>query len=436
LLKGERGKGKEAYMFRRISAVLLVFMVALSFAGAESSKTTIRFFHRWPQEPRKSYFDTLVAEFEKENPDIKIEMDSVVNDSYKEKIRVLVSSNDIPDVFFSWSDSFAYNLVQSGRIRPLNDMLARDKRFADSFISSQVKSFTFGGKIYGLPQTMDGKVFVYNKAIFSKAGITKLPANYDELLVLFDTLKKKGYSTPVLEGLGETWPIAHYLGAMFQAFIPANVLAKDYAEATGQFTDPGYKAVLQRFQKIVDYMGPNATSITHTDARGLFAEGKLPVFYVEMAEFGLIRQSNPNLKYGYFAFPPFKDGKGVSNFVEGAPEGIMMSTTCKNPAAAEKFVKFLLSKENARIFVKDIGALVAIKGAVTADNSFPELVDAAEILNKASGMTPWFDNAVNIKIADAFMRGTQSVATKDKTVDQVMSDVQAAAKIVRSEAKK
>ena len=191
-------------MFRRISAVLLVFMVALSFAGAESSKTTIRFFHRWPQEPRKSYFDTLVAEFEKENPDIKIEMDSVVNDSYKEKIRVLVSSNDIPDVFFSWSDSSAYNLVQSGRIKPLNDMLAKDKPFADSFISSQAKSFTFDGKIYGLPQTMDGKVFVYNKAIFAKAGITKLPSSYDELLALFNALKKKGYSTPVLEGLGET----------------------------------------------------------------------------------------------------------------------------------------------------------------------------------------------------------------------------------------
>ena len=68
-----------------------------------------------------------MAEFEKQNPNIKIEMDSVVNDAYKEKIRVLISSNDVPDVFLSWSDSFAYNLVKSGKVKSLNDMLAKDK---------------------------------------------------------------------------------------------------------------------------------------------------------------------------------------------------------------------------------------------------------------------------------------------------------------------
>jgi len=58
------------------------------------------------------------------------------------------------------------------------------------------------------------------------------------------------------------------------------------------------------------------------------------------------------------------------------------------------------------------------------------------MLNEAKGMVPWFDNAVNIKVADAFMRGCQALATKDKTIDQVMADVQTAAKIVASEAKK
>jgi len=251
-------------------------------------------------------------------------------------------------------------------------MLAKDKAFADRFIQSQVKSFTFDGKIYGLPQTMDGKVFVYNKEIFDKAGITKMPpSNYDELIALFETLQKKGYKVPILEGLQDPWTISHYLGSMFQLYLPASVTQKDYAEETGAFTDPGYKVVLERFMQIVSYMGPNATSMTHTDVRNLFTTGRLPMMYVEIGEFGLMRKSNPNLKYGYFAFPPFKDGKGEVGYIEGAPEGFMMSSTCKNPEAAEKFLKFIFSQENAQKFVKDIGAPVAIKGAVTKENSFP-----------------------------------------------------------------
>lgn len=421
-------------MSKRISLLFVGLMVALSFSSAQS--VTLHFFHRWPQEPRKSYYDQLVAEFEKQNPDIKIVMDSVINDSYKEKIRVLVSSNDIPDVFCSWSDSFAFNLVKSGRIQPLNDMLSKDKSFSDAFIKSQVKSFTFGGKIYGLPLTMDAKVFVYNKDIFRKAGITKMPETYDDLLALFATLQKKGYRVPVLEGLADPWTISHYLGSMLQLYLPASVLDKDYQEATGEFTNPGYKVVLERFQKIADYMGPNATSMTHTDVRNYFAVGKLPVMYLETGEFKLIHDSNPKLNYGYFAFPPFKDGKGELGLIEGAPEGFMMSSTTKHPEAAERFIKFMFSKQQAQKFMKDIGVPVAINNALPSDGSSPWLTDAVDVMNKAKGMVPWFDNAVNIKIADAFMRGCQSVATKDRTIDQVMADVQAAARIVRNEATK
>jgi len=421
-------------MSKRIAAVIVALMLTLSFASAQ--QVTLHFFHRWPQEPRKSFYDQLVADFEKQNPDIKIVMDSVINDSYKEKIRVLVSSNDIPDVFCSWSDSFAYNLVKSGRIKPLNDLLAKDKVFADSFVQSQIKSFTFDNKIYGLPHTMDAKVFVYNKDIFEKAGITKLPATYDELLTVFDTLQKKGYQVPVLEGLADPWTISHYLGSMFQLYLPESVTDKDYAEATGVFTDPGYKVVLERFQKIASYMGPNATSMTHTDTRNYFISGKLPLIYLETGEFKYLADGNPNLKYGYFPFPAFKDGKGKLGLIEGAPEGFMMSSTTKYPEAAERFLKFIYSKQNAQKFMKDIGVPIAVKGALPSGSSMPWLNNAIDVMDNAKGMVPWFDNAVNIKVADAFMRGCQAIATKDKTIDQVMADVQAAAKVVQSEAKK
>jgi raffinose/stachyose/melibiose transport system substrate-binding protein len=432
---------KEFIMVKKIFLVLLVSLMAASYVMAgpradksSAGKTVVRFFHRWPQEPRFSYFNQVVADFEKQNPDIKIEMDSVLNDAYKEKIRVLVSSDDIPDVFISWSDSFAYNMVQSGRIKVLNDMLAKDKAFNDSFIQSQVQPFAFDGKVYALPQTIDGKAFIYNKAIFAKAGITKIPTTFNELIAALDTLKRAGYDTPLLEGLANAWAISHYQGTIFQRIVPKDILERDFDEKTGEFTHPGYKRGMEVFQQLVTYMGPNATSIDHTTARNLFIAEKLPLIYIQLAEFGYIQADNPALDYGVFNFPAIEGGAGDPSYLTGAPEGFMMSATSKVPEAAERFYKFLYSKESMEKFVRDIKAPVGVNGAVNASTSYPKLMEAVDLINHTKAY-PWFDNAVNIKIADAFMRGAQSVATGDKSIDSVLAEVRAAAQTVRNEAR-
>jgi raffinose/stachyose/melibiose transport system substrate-binding protein len=421
-------------MHKKMLIAGLLTAISIALGAAQGEKATIRFFHRWPYEPRFTYYNQLVAEFEKQNPNITIKMDSVVNDAYKDKIRVLISSNEIPDVFCSWSDSFAYNLVKSGKIKVLNDMLAKDPALKNSLMQASLKSFTFGGKVYGLPQDANGKVFVYNKAIFSRAGIKKEPVTYDEFIADLNALRSKGYNVPLLEGLADTWAISHYLGSIFQRYMPAEVLDKDYAEATGEFTNSGYKVGLQRFQQLVSYMGPDATSINHDDALHQFTAGTLPVMYVEVVEFSYIRRTNPTLDYGFFNFPRFGDGKGDPDTLTGAPEGFMMSNSSKYPEAAEKFFKFIYSKENAYKFVKDTGVPMSIIGAVNVNNSYPKLIEAMNLINRSKSMTPWFDDAVNIKVGDAFMRGAQSMCTKEMTADQVMANVQAAAKIVRREA--
>ena len=87
-------------------ALALAICLTLVCSVALADKVTVNFFHRWPNEPKFSYLNKLIEEFEAANPDIDIVADCVLNDSYKEKIRVLVSTDDLPDVFFSWSGAF------------------------------------------------------------------------------------------------------------------------------------------------------------------------------------------------------------------------------------------------------------------------------------------------------------------------------------------
>ena len=405
---------------------------------ATEGQKVVTFFHRWPNEPKNPIFQAYVDEFEALHPDIKIEMDCVLNDSYKEKVRVLISGDTVPDVFSSWSGSFAENLVSSGNVKALDDMLAADPEFAASFIESQIPPFTFEGKVYGLPMSMDGKAFFYNKEIFDKEGLT-IPATLDELYATLDKLQAAGYQTPLVEGLADAWAVSHYEGTIIQRVLDPAVMAKDMNKATGEFTDPGYIEALNIFKKLTSYMGEAAPAMDHETARNMFVSGEAPMLYAQLAEIRLINgsastggdKSGAQFEYGFFNFPSVSGGKGDQTGLTGAPEGFMLSNKAKNPEAAELFFKFLLSKEAGEKMTKDAGEISCIKGAVNENTANAEQIAAVDMIMGASSSVPWYDNAVEASIADAFMRGGQSLAIGDLTAEEVLADVQAVAATVR-----
>ncbi|MFK9093831.1 ABC transporter substrate-binding protein [Bacillus salipaludis] len=417
---------------KRLISVLTSVILLVSLAACSSSTSTkekkssnkdiveINFFHRWPNEPRKSFYDKKVKEYEAAHPNVKIKVNSVLNDSYKEKIRVLVSSDDLPDVFSSWSDSFAANLVSSDRIMPLNDILAEDKEWSGNIIESQFAGFTFDDKTYGVPFTVDGKAFFYNKEVFKKNNI-EVPKTYSEFIDVLKKLQKAGYETPLVEGLTNGWAISHYMGTIFQRVVDPAVTAKDYNDKTAEFKDEGYVKGLEVFKELTKYMGDVSTAIDHEAARNMFASGEAPIVYMQFAEIKLVEDQS-KLEFGFFDFPEIEGGKGDSNALTGAPEGWMLSKNA--PKEAVDFLKFLTSKETAYEFTKTDGQLNAIKGAVDEGNTSPARLEAYQIVLNASKTTPWFDNAVNIKLADIFMRGGQSLANGQSKPKDVMKEVQ------------
>lgn len=414
-----------------VMTILLLALTACSSSGSSEKSSSsngdvveINFFHRWPNEPRKSFYDQKIKEFMDAHPNVKINVDSVLNDSYKEKIRVLVSNDDLPDIFSSWSDSFALNLVSSDRIMPLDDLLAEDKEWSEKFIESQFSGFTFDDVTYGVPFTVDGKAFFYNKEIFKKHNI-EIPKTYKEFIAVLDKLKDEGYETPLVEGLTNGWAISHYLGTIFQRVVDPAVTAKDYNEKTGEFTDAGYIKGLEVFKELTKYMGEVSTAIDHEAARNMFASGEAPIVYMQFAEVKMV-EDQKKVEFGFFDFPEIEGGKGDAGALTGAPEGWMLSKNA--PKEAVEFLKFLTSEETAYDFTKTDGQLNAVKGAVDEENTSPARLEAYQIVTEASATTPWFDNAVNITIADIFMRGGQSLANGQMTPKEVMEEVQAEAK--------
>jgi len=81
---------------------------------------------------------------------------------------------------------------------------------------------------------------------------------------------------------------------------------------------------------------------------------------------------------------------------------------------------------------KEAGELSCTKGAVNPESATNQQIEAVDMIMGATSSVPWYDNAVEASIGDAFMRGGQSLAIGDMTAEQVMKNVQDVAAGVRA----
>lgn len=414
-------------MKKRIAlALAMAICLSLLCTVALADKVTVNFFHRWPNEPKNSYINSLIDEFEAANPDIDIVSDCVLNDSYKEKIRVLVSTDALPDVFFSWSGVFGENLTRSGRVLALDDVMARDSEWSSQIVEGQWAPFNYNGKQYGAPWSMDGKAFFYNVDVFNELGI-EVPTTLNELYAVCEKLKENGYDEPISAGFSAPWAVSHYLGTICQRVVDPEVLAKDYAGG-GDFSDPAYIEALNIFKKLGEYMTSDPCSVDHEFARNAFIMGVSPMCYMQLAEMKYMRDDE-ELNYAFFNFPAVEDGKGDPGQLTGAPEGMMISATAKPEVqeAAIKFMEFVISKEGGHRMIAECGEISCVKGAWDETNCDEKQLEAINLILAATEPAVWQDCATEATIANAFMNGGQLLLTGDMTAEDVMASVQTAA---------
>ncbi len=414
-------------MKKRIAlALAMAICLSLLCTVALADKVTVNFFHRWPNEPKNSYINSLIDEFEAANPDIDIVADCVLNDSYKEKIRVLVSTDTLPDVFFSWSGVFGENLTRSGRVLALDDVMARDSEWSSQIVEGQWAPFNYNGKQYGAPWSMDGKAFFYNVDVFNELGI-EIPTTLNELYAVCEKLKENGYDEPISAGFSAPWAVSHYLGTICQRVVDPEVLAKDYTGG-GDFSDPAYIEALNIFKKLGEYMTSDPCSVDHEFARNAFIMGVSPMCYMQLAEMKYMRDDE-ELNYAFFNFPAVEDGKGDPGQLTGAPEGMMISATAKPEVqeAAIKFMEFVISKEGGHRMIAECGEISCVKGAWDETNCDEKQLEAIDLILAATEPAVWQDCATEATIANAFMTGGQLLLTGDMTAEDVMASVQTAA---------
>ncbi|WP_270887989.1 ABC transporter substrate-binding protein [Pedococcus sp. 5OH_020] len=384
------------------------------------------------------FFVDVAKAYESANPGVKVNLQQVGDQPYKDKIRVLSASKSLPDIYFSWAGDFANKFIRGGLATDLTSVVGPSSSWGKTFSPAALKAFEYQGKNYGVPIDLDAKYMVYNKVAFQKAGLSGPPTSLADLLSDCGKLKAAGY-TPIAFGNQFGWPAIHYLTQLNTFDVPAATLAKDYNPSTGEFTDPGYVKALEQFQSIVkECSNPSANGLSHEAAQATFLNGKAAMHYLELLEFPAITTKGGATKevannWDFFRLPAASDAPGDKNALTGAPDGFMVNQGSKNAALAVDFLKFMTNLQNAQKMTKQIGYPSPVQGSATEANSVPQQRKALEDMASASAYAIWLDTVTNADVANAFLAGAEGIANGSQTPQQVIQAVQKAAAKVKKQ---
>ncbi|MEM6436978.1 MAG: sugar ABC transporter substrate-binding protein, partial [Cyanobacteria bacterium P01_D01_bin.115] len=132
------------------------------------------------------YFNTLIAEFEAENPDITVRWVDVPWGDMQSKILTAVSAGTAPDVV-NLNPDFASQLAGKQAWLSLGDRVPEaDKSL---YLDKIWQANTLNGDSFGLPWYLTTRVTLYNQSLFESAGLTEPPATYAELAVAAEKIR-------------------------------------------------------------------------------------------------------------------------------------------------------------------------------------------------------------------------------------------------------
>ncbi|MET8164622.1 extracellular solute-binding protein [Streptomyces sp. NPDC060053] len=184
-------------MRRGIAATALVasFALAATACGGDDSGSdnssgpvTITWWDTSNATNEAPTYQALVKQFEAANKDVKVKYVNVPFDQAQNKFDTAAGASGAPDVLRSevgWTPAFA----KKGFFLPLDGTEALKDQA--KFKSNLIEQAKYEGKTYGVPIVTDTLALVYNKALFTKAGIAEAPKTWDDLKTAAATVKAK-----------------------------------------------------------------------------------------------------------------------------------------------------------------------------------------------------------------------------------------------------
>lgn len=368
--------------------------------------------------PKKA-METMIANFEKANPDIKVKWNNFDHEGYKSAIRNFLTA-DPPDVAAWYAGNRMAPFVSAGLFEPVDDVWAENK--LDEQLASAASALTQDGKKWGVPYTYYQWGIYYRKDIFEQQGITP-PKTWAELLAACEKLKGAGI-TPFAIGTKALWPTGGWFDYL-DLRVNGYGFHMDLTAGKIPYTDPRVKAVFDKWAELVKpgYFLENHAALDWQDAMPQFVQGKAAMYL--MGNFAVAPMKDGGLKeeqIGFLQFPEITAGLPMA---EDAPtDTFHIPAGAKNKEDAKKFLAYLASPE-AQTEINDVLGQLPVNNKSKAPSD-PFLKQGFAMLSSAHGLAQFYDRDAPAEMAKAGMEGFQEFMVKPDAQERILERLEKA----------
>jgi raffinose/stachyose/melibiose transport system substrate-binding protein len=275
---------------------------------------------------------------------------------------------------------------------------------------------------YVMPFDRQFYIGFYNKAAFTKAGVSSVPTTWTQLYSACTKLKSAGY-TPIVYGNG-----GQSLGALYYPWYDASYIAigqgasgmKNLYSGTTQWNSAVNVASYKKYAALKTAGCTNSDVLTKTNNLDDFLSGKAAMIIDGTWD---TQKFTDKMGKNVSAFvPPFSDAP-IKGVVEFAGQGLSMTKYSKNKVAVAAFMAFMATPAAAKI-VDTAGLISDVNGTVTSNAVNQQMLDFAA----RGGLSrfPMLDNVLQGSVVDAgnkilpaILGGTTSVTGGLKQMAQV-----------------
>lgn len=417
-------------MFAKIKKTLSKASIAACFSLAATAQAATELTLYYPVAvggPLTQVVDGIVADFMKENPDIKVS--AIYAGNYNDaRIKALAALNSGQPAQLSVMFSIdIYELIEQDAIVAFDDIVStpEEKEWLNSFYPTLMQNGRTAGKTWGIPFQRSTIVMYYNKDAFRAAGLDpdRPPATWDEFVAAGKQLTK---------GDGSQWgmmiPSTGYPYWMFGALTMQNdqVLMNDAGDQT-YFDAPGTVAALEFWRDLgATHKVMPEGAIEWGTLRQNFLEGRTAIMWHSTGNLTAVK-NKAKFDFGVAMLPASKR--------RGTPTGggnfyIFKKTTPEERVAAMKLIKYMTSPETSAKWSIKTGYMGVSPAAYETRalqeyvKEFPYAAVARDQLEFATAELSTFQTGRVRKLLDDAI---QAVLTGAKTPEAALQEAQSAA---------
>ena len=375
----------------RVALASSLIAFGLAACGTDSSSTAsssgLTIWEGYTGAEAKT-FAHLLSVWNKKHPSEKVTSLYVNNDDSLQKVLTAVRGGSLPDIAYLYG-SWAPNVAQIPQVVNLTKVVQRPGVNWADFWTGERDVATVNGKVIGIPALVDNLAVVYNKALFSQAGLQPPGPGWTwtqfaaDARALTNPAKKQYGTAYVTPGSEDT--VWHWEALLWEA--GGSILTPDNSKAAFD-SAAGLKSLdVLRQMAVTDrsmYLDP-----TDSDYANLFNSGKIGMLVTgpwDLSGF-------PNVHYGVQIMPAFAGASGGHQTISGPDNWVIFNNGASRAAGAESFLLWLTAAAQASYFSLHTGDL-PIRQSVASAAGFDQQMDTA-----LPGVDTFISNLANVRQA-------------------------------------